>query len=127
MLSECHRLLFQLSSCLLFFPFALFRPRALVVTDDRRRLIDNANGSPPSLHDPDGTQPATGYTLLTSPDPEIETLELSYADLGAAMCEVASRRSEFVGQEVGVFRTGEICRKSLIFSSSSSSALSLLL
>ena len=61
---------------------------------------------PPSIHDPDGTTP-TGYRLLVDDDAKQEPA-LSYADLGAAFCEVAVRREEFAGKAVGVSATGHV-------------------
>ena len=59
---------------------------------------------PPSIHDPDGTTP-TGYKLILN---EKQEPVLSYADLGAAFCEVAERREEFAGKAVGVTATGTV-------------------
>jgi len=39
---------------------------------------------------------------------ETQAPALSYADLGAAFCEVAERRDEFVGKAVGVTATGPV-------------------
>ena len=47
---------------------------------------------------------------MTEAGPAV-SVELSYADLGVAFCEIAERRDEFAGMGVGVFRTGEINRK----------------
>ncbi len=63
---------------------------------------------PPTIHDPLGTVP-TGYQLLPpSEGKERQATALSYADLGAAMCEVAERAAEFAGQAVGVSATGVV-------------------
>ncbi len=59
---------------------------------------------PPSIHDADGTKP-TGYKLILD---EKQDRMLSYADLGAAFCEVAERRNEFAGKGVGVTATGPV-------------------
>ena len=59
---------------------------------------------PPSIHDADGTTP-TGYRLVLDED---QAPSLSYADLGAAFCEVAERRDEFAGNAVGVTATGPV-------------------
>ncbi|BAE59524.1 hypothetical protein BDV35DRAFT_384113 [Aspergillus flavus] len=59
---------------------------------------------PPTLHDANGTQ-STGYRLIST---ESQATALSYADLGAAMCEIAQRRSEFHGRAVGVTATGSV-------------------
>ncbi|KAL2867495.1 Averufin oxidase A [Aspergillus lucknowensis] len=61
---------------------------------------------PPTLHDAHGTQ-ATGYRLITT-ETEKQAICLSYADLGAALCEVAERRGEFAGRAVGVTATGGV-------------------
>ncbi len=72
-------------------------------------LLDYVYVDPPAIHDADGTE-RTGYRLLT---PETQRTEpystsLSYADLGAAFCEVAERREEFLGQSVVVSATGKV-------------------
>ncbi|KAB8203758.1 Averufin oxidase A [Aspergillus parasiticus] len=59
---------------------------------------------PPTLHDANGTHP-TGYRLIST---EPQATALSYADLGAAMCEIAHRESEFHGRAVGVTATGRV-------------------
>ena len=59
---------------------------------------------PPAIHDADGTTP-TGYKLILE---EKQDPALSYADLGAAFCEVAKRRDEFMGKAVGVTATGPV-------------------
>jgi len=68
------------------------------------RLLDYVFVDPPSIHDPDGTTP-TGYKLILD---EKQEPMLSYADLGAAFCEVAERRDEFAGKAVGVTATGKV-------------------
>jgi oxidoreductase AflX len=71
---------------------------------------------PPSIHDADGTTP-TGYKLIHDADgrtptgyklnlDEKQDPVLSYADLGAAFCEVAEQRDKFAGKAVGVTATG---------------------
>ncbi|KAB8269210.1 Averufin oxidase A [Aspergillus minisclerotigenes] len=59
---------------------------------------------PPTLHDANGMQ-RTGYRLIST---EPQATVLSYADLGAAMCEIAHRQSEFHGRAVGVTATGRV-------------------
>jgi len=59
---------------------------------------------PPSIHDADGTTP-TGYELMLDGKQEPA---LSYADLGAAFCELAERKDEFAGKEVCVSATGAV-------------------
>lgn len=61
---------------------------------------------PPSIHDADGTTP-TGHRLLVGGDTKQEP-SLMYADLGEAMCEIAEKRKELEGQEVGVSATGKV-------------------
>ncbi|KAK5073516.1 hypothetical protein LTR64_007347 [Lithohypha guttulata] len=68
------------------------------------RLLDYIFVDPPSIHDADGTVP-TGHKLILEGKQE---QVLSYADLGAAFCEVAERRDEFSGQGVGVTATGAV-------------------
>ncbi|KAJ9660412.1 hypothetical protein H2198_002530 [Neophaeococcomyces mojaviensis] len=69
---------------------------------DSTGLLNYIFVDPPSIHDADGTAP-TGYKLILDgkQDPA-----LSYADLGAAFCQVAERRDEFAGEAVGVTATG---------------------
>ena len=71
---------------------------------DSPGLLDYIFIDPPSIHDADGTTP-TGYKLVLD---EKQDPVLSYADLGAAFCEVAERRDEFVGKGVGVTATGTV-------------------
>ena len=58
---------------------------------------------PGALHDSEGTQ-RTGYALVVE-----EKLEpnVSYADLGAGICEIALRREEFKSKGVGIGATGK--------------------
>jgi oxidoreductase AflX len=71
---------------------------------DSPGLLDYIFIDPPSIHDAHGTTP-TGYKLILD---EKQDSALSYADLGAAFCEVAKRRDEFVGKAVGVTATGTV-------------------
>jgi hypothetical protein len=71
---------------------------------DSPGLLDYIFIDPPSIHDADGTTP-TGYKLVLD---EKQDPALSYADLGAAFCEVAERRDEFVGKAVAVTATGTV-------------------
>ncbi|MCJ1318583.1 hypothetical protein MMC15_003913 [Xylographa vitiligo] len=71
---------------------------------DSPGLLDYIFVDPPSIHDADGTTP-TGYKLLLD---EKQEPALSYADLGAAFCEVAERRDEFAGKGVAVSATGAV-------------------
>ena len=59
---------------------------------------------PPALHDAPGTE-RTGYEVVVN---EQLNPMLSYADLGAAFCELAERREEFKGKGVGVGATGKV-------------------
>jgi oxidoreductase AflX len=66
-------------------------------------LLDYIFIDPPALHDT-GSAP-TGYELVLKGK---QSISLSYADLGAAMCEVAERRAEFRGEGVLVSATGKV-------------------
>jgi oxidoreductase AflX len=68
------------------------------------RLLDYIYVDPPAIHDADGTTP-TGHKLIID---EHQDPALSYSDLGAAFCEVATRREEFAGKAVGVTATGKV-------------------
>ena len=72
-------------------------------------LLDIIYVDPPAIHDEEGTT-TTGFRLDTKPYNEDSAAghNLSYADLGAAYCEIAQRRKEFVGQGVAVTATGEV-------------------
>lgn len=59
---------------------------------------------PPTIHDAAGTA-RTGHRLIAT---EAQRTALSYADLGAAMCEIARRRAEFRNRPVGVTATGRV-------------------
>ena len=61
---------------------------------------------PPTIHDPRGVTPTGHALLLTGREKQAPTL--SYADLGAAMCEVAQRATELGGKAVGVTATGRV-------------------
>lgn len=67
-------------------------------------LLQNITVDPPTIHDQDGTE-RTGHKLSVD-DPTRDSL--NYADLGAAFCEIAERKDEFIGQAVGVSATGEV-------------------
>lgn len=71
---------------------------------DSQGLLHYIFIDPPSIHDADGTTP-TGYKLILD---EKQEGALSYADLGAAFCEVAERRGEFGGKGIGVTATGTV-------------------
>lgn len=87
--------------------------------DQAGKLLASANAEDPnllnyiyvdpvSLHDPDGAK-CTGYKLSTN-DTEMEDIKavLSYADLGAAYCEIAAKKDQYQGGAVGVSGTGEV-------------------
>ncbi|MCJ1377048.1 hypothetical protein MMC17_000138 [Xylographa soralifera] len=67
-------------------------------------LLDYVYVDPPGLHDANGTT-RTGHELLVT---ELPKMNLSYADLGAAFCEVAVCRNEFKGMAVAVSATGPV-------------------
>lgn len=68
-------------------------------------LLDYIFADPPAIHDPDGTT-RTGHKLVFKAEDQPPCL--SYADLGAGMCELAERREEFKGMGVGVAATGKV-------------------
>ncbi|KAL4917423.1 S-adenosyl-L-methionine-dependent methyltransferase [Aspergillus aurantiobrunneus] len=70
----------------------------------RANLLQYVLVDPPTLHDAQGTQP-TGHRLIVD---ESQSVCLSYADLGVALCEIADRASEFHGRAVGVTATGPV-------------------
>ena len=55
-------------------------------------LLDYIFVDPPTIHDPQGRE-CTGYKLIST---EKQDTALSYADLGASMCELAERRAVFL-------------------------------
>ncbi|MCJ1406912.1 hypothetical protein MMC19_000982 [Ptychographa xylographoides] len=67
-------------------------------------LLDYTFVDPPGLHDADGTT-RTGHELLIT---ELPKMNLSYADLGGAFCEVAEKRNEYKGMGVAVSATGPV-------------------
>ena len=67
-------------------------------------LLDYIFVDPPTIHDPQGRE-CTGYKLIST---EKQDTALSYADLGASMCELAERRADFSNQAVGVTATGTV-------------------
>jgi oxidoreductase AflX len=68
------------------------------------RLLHYIFVDPPTIHDGDGTQ-RTGHKLIAT---EKQEIALSYADLGAACCEIATRGAEFRNRPVGVTATGKV-------------------
>lgn len=68
-------------------------------------LLEYIFVDPPTIHDAQGTH-GTGYRLITGGEPQATAL--SYADLGAAMCEIAERAGDFEGKAVGVTATGKV-------------------
>ena len=71
---------------------------------DAPGLLDYIFIDPPTLHDTTGTVP-TGYELIST---EKQRTALSFADLGAAFCEVAMRKGEFRRRAVGVTALGKV-------------------
>jgi hypothetical protein len=71
------------------------------------RLLEVIMIDPPSIHDPEGTTP-TGHRLLTEPGDVKMEMGIMYADLGAAFVEVAERRVELMGREIGVSASGQV-------------------
>ncbi|KAK4629051.1 Averufin oxidase A [Fulvia fulva] len=67
-------------------------------------LMDYIYIDPPALHGAGRTK-RTGYELISK---GAAVNGVSYADLGAAFCEVASRKDEFRGRAVGLVGTGKI-------------------
>lgn len=59
---------------------------------------------PPTIHEAIGTK-HTGYKLFST---KKQAPSLSYADLGAALCEVAERKAEFGGQGISASATGKV-------------------
>lgn len=66
-------------------------------------LLEYIFAEPPGLMDPDGTE-KTGHSLSMDKTSYV----ISYADLGAAMCELAERREEYSGNAVGICATGKV-------------------
>ncbi|KAK3633513.1 hypothetical protein LTR56_015766 [Elasticomyces elasticus] len=72
--------------------------------DETPELLDYAFVDTQAVFDAGGTI-RTGYELtLTGP----VSPSISYADTGAAFCEIAERREEFKGKGVGVSATGKV-------------------
>ncbi|KAK5705643.1 hypothetical protein LTR17_021509 [Elasticomyces elasticus] len=72
--------------------------------DETSGLLDYAFIDTQAVFDAGGTT-RTGYDLtLTGP----VSPSISYADTGAAFCEIAERREEFKGKGVGVSATGKV-------------------
>lgn len=67
-------------------------------------LLDYIFVDPPTIHDADGIT-RTGYKLIST---ETQETALSYADLGAAICEIAAQGDELRNQPVGVTATGNV-------------------
>lgn len=79
----------------------------LISASGTSKLLNYIFIDPPSIHDAEGTTP-TGYKLFTGAEQEKQEPAISYADLGAAFCEVAERKEEFWGEGVFVSATGEV-------------------
>ncbi|BCS19621.1 uncharacterized protein APUU_20053A [Aspergillus puulaauensis] len=99
------RLVHRLVSFCLFAGYSDLR-RACEVWHDASLagLLQYVLVDPPTLHDADGRR-ATGHELIIA---ESQTICLSYADLGVALCEIADRALEFQGKAVGVTATGPV-------------------
>jgi hypothetical protein len=77
-------------------------------TGGATRLLDWIVVDPPAIHDAAGTV-ATGYELLLGLDGDKKQQStLNYADLGVAFVEIAARRGELKGKELGVSATGKV-------------------
>ncbi len=95
----------QIVSFCLYYNYAdIKRACNLYETAAKENLLDYIFVDPPTIHDADGTE-RTGYKLITT---ETQQTALSYADLGAAMCEIAIRAKDFRNQPVGVTATGKV-------------------
>jgi putative NADH-flavin reductase len=95
----------QIVSFCLHYNYAdMKRACTLYETAAKENVLDYIFVDPPTIHDADGTE-RTGYNLITT---ETQETALSYADLGAAMCEIAVRGKEFRNQPVGVTATGRV-------------------
>lgn len=74
----------------------------------KSKLLDPIFIDPPAIHDAEGTMP-TGFELFTGTSEGLkQEPAISYADLSAAFVGVASRREEFLGEEVIVSATGKV-------------------
>lgn len=84
----------------------LLTSAALEADKDGSPLLHYIFVDPPTLHDAQGTT-RTGYRLIKT---ETQQTALSYADLGAAMCEIAERAldGELRDEPVGVTATGHV-------------------
>ncbi|KAK4679816.1 hypothetical protein QC764_207420 [Podospora pseudoanserina] len=78
----------------------------LYIPASRNGLLNYILIDPPTLHE----SPPTGYSLITRAD-EKQDVALSYADLGAAMCELATTRERLHGKAVGVTARGKVREK----------------
>jgi len=92
------------SFCLHYHYEDLRRACALYEAAEKDGLAEYILVDPPTIHDPRGTQ-KTGHQLILT---EKQTTTLNYADLGAAMCEIARRENEFRGLAVGVTALGKV-------------------
>ena len=94
----------MVSFCLHYNYADIKRACALYETAATESLLDYVFVDPPTIHDADGTK-RTGYKLIST---ETQETALSYADLGAAICEIAARGPELRNQPVGVTATGKV-------------------
>ncbi|KAK3046826.1 hypothetical protein LTR09_011711 [Extremus antarcticus] len=92
-------------ACNLYQSVAVTEPsdKAAQSNDGASPLLKYIFADPPTIHDPDGTE-CTGYKLIVSGK---HPPAVSYADLGAAMCELSRRREELANQAFGVIATGK--------------------
>lgn len=94
----------MVSFCLHYNYADIKRACALYESATMEGLLDYIFVDPPTIHDAEGTQ-RTGYKLIST---ETQETALSYADLGAAICEIATRGPELRNQPVGVTATGNV-------------------
>ena len=94
----------MVSFCLHYNYADIKRACALYESAAMESLLDYIFVDPPTIHDAEGTQ-RTGYKLIST---ETQETALSYADLGAAICEIATRGPELRNQPVGVTATGNV-------------------
>lgn len=102
---QAPRLVRRMVSFCLHYNYAdIKRACALYETAATESLLDYIFVDPPTIHDADGTK-RTGYKLIST---ETQETALSYADLGAAICEIATRGPELRNRPVGVTATGNV-------------------
>lgn len=94
----------MVSFCLHYSHEDILRACQLYEAAAAKGLLHYTYIDPPTIHDANG-KTRTGYRLISH---EKQDTALSYADLGAAFCEVAERRDDFVNAAVGVTATGKV-------------------